>query len=571
MELKDRRENSIFKGAKVAAKYHAEQNPLYQHNAFIEALPDLLEPGEVTSRISRYPVFVEEMRAWPGIRRLDQVMMLSHLIVPMPDHFLLEQQLSRVIRNGYMHRNPLKAEWIKQLNAGFEDLFIDDIDNPPVIRANASGFAIIGPSGSGKTTSIESILGLYPQVIIHTKFNGTDFPHQQLVWLKLECPSDGSTKALCNAFFEAVDQILGTEYLKKYGSGKSKEEMMPKMAHVAWLHGIGVLVIDELQRLNAAASGGVEKMMNFFTLLNNSIGVPVVLVGTAAALHIISDKFSQARRSSGQGDGIWSPMAHDATWDYFLEKLWRYQLTNEPTKLTDELNVEMYIATCGIPDLAVKLYMLMQWRVIGRPNKGTKESLTQKIIRQVAKDCFKFMQPALRQLKSGNIDDAKYLDDLLPSQGLLAEHLKKAQEKLALGELLKTVTNERENEKKDGHDPLLLKLTAMLSMAGHSDQISEESARRALDRHAEELDFTVVSQEAMLIANELKAEKDAKKQRQKQNKNGRQNKPDTYEPLSEDLRRIIKDGEGNSAYEKLQNAGVIKPAGEFLYENGVAS
>lgn len=49
------------------------------------------------------------------------------------------------------------------------------------------------------------------------------------------------------------------------------------MALVAANHHLGVLVIDEIQRLNLAKSGGAEKMLNFFTQLVNSVGVPVVI------------------------------------------------------------------------------------------------------------------------------------------------------------------------------------------------------------------------------------------------------------------------------------------------------
>ena len=117
----------------------------------------------------------------------------------------------------------------------------------------------------------------------------------QIVWLKLDCPFDGSIKGLCFNFFQAVDDILGTDYSRIYtGNRRTVDELIPLIARVASLHCIGVLVIDEIQHLSQAKSGGSSKMLNFFVQLVNTIGVPVVLVGTYKAMPILSGEFRQA-------------------------------------------------------------------------------------------------------------------------------------------------------------------------------------------------------------------------------------------------------------------------------------
>ena len=52
-----------------------------------------------------------------------------------------------------------------------------------------------------------------------------------------------------------------------------------------------MLVIDEVQRISKASSGGVGEMLNFFTELVNTIGVPIVLVGTYKALSVLMGEF----------------------------------------------------------------------------------------------------------------------------------------------------------------------------------------------------------------------------------------------------------------------------------------
>jgi len=138
----------------------------------------------------------------------------------------------------------------------------------------------------GKTTSVESVLSLYAQQIQHSgKYGGHALDRVQLVWLKLECPQDGSLRGLCLNFFQAVDEIVGTRYYPKFGNNRrrSVDELLPEMANVAAVLGLGVLVIDEIQRLNEASSGGAAKMLNFFGQMVNQFSVPVVLVGTFKA------------------------------------------------------------------------------------------------------------------------------------------------------------------------------------------------------------------------------------------------------------------------------------------------
>ena len=210
----------------------------------------------------------------------------------------------------------------------------------PIIRSTASGFFAIGISGVGKSTAIESVLSLYPQVIVHTEYNGRPFDQRQLVWLKLDCPHDGSVKGLCISFFHALDSLLGTSFHNKYCSKKNvtAHELLPVIARLSAQLGLGVLVIDEIQRLSLAKSGGSEEMLEFFVLLVNTIGVPVVLVGTFKAFPILTGAFAMARRGEGQGDLIWPTLKEkEADWGFFLNELWKYQWTSVHTELTEEI------------------------------------------------------------------------------------------------------------------------------------------------------------------------------------------------------------------------------------------
>jgi hypothetical protein len=94
------------------------------------------------------------------------------------------------------------------------------------------------------------------------------------VWLKLDCPFDGSVKGLCANFFTEFDRLMADNTYNKFAKGRNTTTatMIPQMAQIARRHSLGLLVIDEIHHLSVAKSGGQEQMLNFFVNLVNTIG-----------------------------------------------------------------------------------------------------------------------------------------------------------------------------------------------------------------------------------------------------------------------------------------------------------
>jgi len=295
------------RGKICKAIYIEQQIPNYIGNPLIEAIPRILTTQEAMKKLSHYPDYDESKRHLPKELRYQMLEDIVRFFTPVNIHIDLERRFSRLIRTGYIERNPLKTifwqengEYAKTVNQEYISQYGDDDD---FHSTAAYGFNMVGISGIGKSLAVERILRLYPQVIHHSEYKKRKFTFSQIVWLKIDCPFDGSLKGLCINFFQTVDSILGTSYHKNYGSkSRNTDEMLPFMALVAANHGIGVLVIDEIQRLSLAKSGGVDKMLNFFDQLVNTVGVPVTLVGTYKSLSIFDGNFSQMRRGTGQGD-----------------------------------------------------------------------------------------------------------------------------------------------------------------------------------------------------------------------------------------------------------------------------
>lgn len=412
----------INRGRSVDAIYVTPELAEWSDNPLYCALPPSLDVAQAAARLAREPKYDERLRAEPGhVRRLALQNAMKFLFIPLDIHLDLHQRLQCAIRVGYADRNPLDPDYVIRLEESLDkfdqygDRHETEIDRS---ATTASGFNMLGLSGGGKTRGILVCLHCLPQVIRHSKFRDRVFTFKQLVWLKLDCPFDGSPKGLCIQFFNTVDAILGTDYSRNYVGGRHTiDQMLSDVALVAANHYLGVLVVDEIQRLSLAKSGGADKMLNFFVQLVSMIGVPVILIGTYKGMAVLSGEFSQIRRGTGQGDLIWDRMENDAQWCHFVESLWRYQYVrkdsspDDKAKNGDTLSKVLYDETQGIIDFAVKVFMFAQERAI----ETGREKIDAGLIQKVAKDKLKIPRQILQALKGKNMGLLEKFEDVYPT------------------------------------------------------------------------------------------------------------------------------------------------------------
>ncbi|MBN3950469.1 MAG: ATP-binding protein [Nostoc sp. NMS7] len=391
---------SVFTGEEINAIYSDPEVPKYRGNPLIEALPKILTKLEAAKSLAKFPHYSEDMRNQPTHLRFHYIQDTLEFFTPLGIHIDLEQRISRIIRLGYQARNPISPGFWQNTKRSL-DLIDPNGFLPRSSRSTAKSMTIIGLSGIGKSTGVEEILLLYPQIINHSRYLNKNLTLRQIAWLKLDCPHDGSIRGLCINFFRAVDYLLGTEYYRNYAKGRQTvDDMIPNMARVASIQSLGMLVIDEIQNLSSAKSGGSEKMLNFFVQLINTIGLPVILVGTYKAWSVLSSEFRQIRRGTGQGDFVWDTMKEDETWQTFVKSLWRYQYVQIASPLTPELSHTLYYECQGITDFAAKLYMLAQVRAVS----SGQERITASIIKSVAKDCLRTATKVMNALKEKDAD-----------------------------------------------------------------------------------------------------------------------------------------------------------------------
>jgi hypothetical protein len=397
----------------MIAQYTPTNLPMYKGNPLIEALPRVLNAQAAINKLAHRPEPFQATESVENEELLHLVQDAMRFFQPLSVHVDIEQRFSRMIRGGYQARNPLEQDFWQRVDDGTEQVR-SGYTTYERYAAGTLGFNIMGTSGVGKTTAVDRTLLLYPQVIFHNEYQGQPFTSAQLVWLKLSCPHDGSVRGLCLNFFEAIDILLNTKYYLNYArNGRATvDELLVKMARVASVLALGALVIDEIQFLDQAKSGGAKQMLNFFTQLQNTIGVPVVLVGTSKAFDLLTSDFRQARRATGQGDLVWERMKQNTEWDLFLSELWRYQYVRSPQPLSRALNNAIYYHSQGIADIAVKLFMLAQYRAINT----RKASLTKGLIDSVANDSLRSIKAALDALRRNDVKALQKYEDLIFAQ-----------------------------------------------------------------------------------------------------------------------------------------------------------
>ncbi len=95
------------------------------------------------------------------------------------------QRFSRMLRAGYVNRNPLTPGYWPQLTRTIDALQRRRQLGQIPHLTTTQGFSIVGMSGVGKSTSVRRILSLYDQVILHARYGRKLFTHVQVVWLLL--------------------------------------------------------------------------------------------------------------------------------------------------------------------------------------------------------------------------------------------------------------------------------------------------------------------------------------------------------------------------------------------------
>ena len=267
-------------------------------------------------------------------------------------------------------------------------------------------------------------------------------------------------------------------------------------------------------------------MLNFFVTLVNTVGVPVVLIGTSKALPILQSEFRQARRGSGQGDLIWERMQNDISWEIMIRAMWKNQWTRKHTPLTDELKDALYDESQGILDIAVKLYAFAQAKVIG---DGTEE-VTAAAIREAAAVKLKLLKNYLDAIRSGDLRKIAQYEDIMP---ITVEDYIAAQ----FGRVASDAEYGRKAE-------ITLEEKAVIQLLGLDipSKIAQSAVKKAIGKSSVAQPLAKIAQKAVKIALNMDTEKEEVE----------------ADEQMEDLRKPV----GITAYDSLKQSGIIAPSAD---------
>lgn len=338
--------------------------PEHQGNPLIEALRPKLSWEDVMMDLSNYPDYSEDIADHPDpLVRDEYLNRIDEIRQPLVDYKDCFRAIERAIKKGYSAKNPLSPT-----TANYLHYLVDERPNiePKTgsFTPKGEGLTLIGESGVGKTCMLEQILSYFPSVIEHDNYYGKTLDlKKQVVWIKVDCPSNSSVRDLCEEILLALDLALDREKTKPAGTIGALIQQLEQSIKSSFL---GILVIDEMQNLKFQRTGGEHNLLRFLHRLVNKLGVPLFFVANPPFDESLIKELKAARRAESGYHRRMSVLSRDSvSWNKFIKQLWKYQWTNVYTELDDDLNRSLHDLSVGNIDMACRTYREAQRLVIG--------------------------------------------------------------------------------------------------------------------------------------------------------------------------------------------------------------
>jgi hypothetical protein len=390
----------------------------YDGNPLIEALPKLpqkrIDFDDFVEYMPQKPT--ENTRRKSEVVRMMEAMTLTDIVYQFPGYSGACIDISTLIREGYVSRNPLRAEDVQRRHA-LASGKKDGLLRPKDWKSHAGGYFMVAVTGMGKTTLMESLTLSIPQVIRHTKYHGIHVPTRyQVVYLYLRVPHNGTLSALCLQFFRKIDAILGTDYTRQARGLRSIAPMVELMNEVATAASLSFIVVDELQNLRCARTGA-DVALNYLAEMIEGLGIGVVCLATPAVDKVLEEKVRNVRKLSSAGSLVLRPMTKhdpkqkgktDPLWKTFCEIYWDYTYVKNKPRLDNATMDVWHDVSAGNTAFAVSAFLLTQ-----RNEIGGREIVDIDGLRRTASVDMAFLQPAIAALRSGKEEQLLRFDDLL--------------------------------------------------------------------------------------------------------------------------------------------------------------
>lgn len=382
----------------------------FDGNPFIEAMPSLeTSKADYLIGLSHYPPKpTAATRKASEIVRLMELSSLNDVVFPFPEYQKAALAIATIMRESYVSRNPLTV-MDRQRRHALSTSGHENLPFPTDWKSSAKGHFMMAVSGMGKTTFANAFLLRYPQVISHDGYQGQHLKCQQIVYIVLRVPHDATLRSLCLQFFQEVDSLLNTNYVRQATSLRNIAPMVQLMSTVATAVSLGFLVIDEMQNLKNARGGDADLVLNLFSEIIERLGISLLAIATPAVQSVFAGSVRNARKIASYGETVFKPMKKDdALWLTFCETYWDYSFVKKKSPLTAAITNAWYDASSGNTAFAALAFALAQ-----RNEIGGREVIDEHAFARTAATDMAFLQPAIAALKSGKPARLRAFDDLL--------------------------------------------------------------------------------------------------------------------------------------------------------------
>ena len=405
------------------AHYTPSDVAMYAGNPLIEALPPRLGSKLLRQRLTVKPnsphvghLSLSEREE--SIHTLFDIRLLSQ------QHLDLYYDIYSMIRYGYVHRNPVRAE-VVAWSYDIADPSVEqkEVTQPLLNDASAPTVAdalfLTGFSGNGKSTMTEHLLlNLFPQVIEHTV---ADFDEPQVVYLKVDMPHNASRGGLISRVLTELDRVLAaTSYgdpryrdviKKKNGDHIKLDAMVEVLITACNRHHLGLIVIDEFQNVKVASLRYRNEMLQLFDELANQLFIPSIKIGTPDTLMI----FDNARHKRRLGKPFeLNRLNEPKTWERLLTMLYDFQPLAHPITRDDKIDAALLHLTAAVPAFVLGLWEATLIKAI----RTGKEKMSVTLIKQACRERFPLLSTATRNIHHNRRGGYA---DLLTVQQYLAE------------------------------------------------------------------------------------------------------------------------------------------------------
>jgi type II secretory pathway predicted ATPase ExeA len=357
-------------------------------------LPERRSAIEWTKILTASPSMPDDLSSLSAITRLEMLreVLNRRFLIPNAAHGLVASTVEEMLAvglaaqdltgKGYHHRCEMELEGLQPISPAVDDHRAAD----PLCGC------LLGCPGLAKSRTIRATLRTIDQCVsVRSSAPGRPLL-TQIRYLNVAAPTEGSISAFATQFFDNARKVLDGSLLNAgtleqlarskaldettVPGSQKPEKLERRIKSFVQQYGVGLIVIDEVQNLDARFWHGRERLINFLVSLTNDLGTSILLVGSGAVLETLFDQLRFSRRFAKRSH-LWDPPECDDTWRDYINGLMKLQITNDRADFSDDMAEAIWQQTQGLYDLSNTLFeRLQEWLVLSQSGALTPELIT---------------------------------------------------------------------------------------------------------------------------------------------------------------------------------------------------